>query len=94
MYRCGFHGFVSGRSSLKYSIVIGHVMEKVFEEKHPPNLFCAGTPRPEGHLHTAVLSMLGGLPEAVRDCPPTLIYRLIFSEKDIIRREVENLLKG
>jgi hypothetical protein len=94
MYRCGFHGFVSGRSSLKYSIVIGHVMEKVFEEKHPPNLFCAGTPRPEGPLHTAVLRMLGGLPEAVRDCPPTLIYRLIFSEKDIIRREVENLWKG
>ena len=94
MYRCGFHGFVSGTSSLKYSIVIGHVMEKVFEEKHPPNLFCAGTPRPEGPLHTAVFRMLGELPEAVRDCPPTLIYRLIFSGKDAIRREVENLSKG
>ncbi|MBN1662223.1 MAG: hypothetical protein JW943_01360 [Deltaproteobacteria bacterium] len=94
LYRMGFAGMVSGKSSVKYAVVIGHVQEVLFGERHPPNFLCAGTPTPTGLLHDAVRLHGGGGVRPAEESAPTLIYRLLFETPDAIRREFETLWKG
>jgi len=93
LYRCGLKGFISGRSSVRYSAVIGHVMERLFQEKHPPNLYCVISIAPRGILHRAVEVSQRKLPESLMNFEPTLFYKMIFASPKEVRDEVGALRK-
>ena len=94
LFRLGLGGWISGRSSVKYSAVVGHVLERLFGQKPPPNLLCSATVAPAGELHNAVSILKGELPEEVSQCPPGLVYRMLFEDKDKVRSELAKLLNG
>jgi hypothetical protein len=94
LFQSGFCGCVSGKSSIKYSVVMGHVLERLYERKHPPNLLCAGSAPAEGLFHEAVRDRWGKLPDAVASCRPTLVYRLICSGPERIKEEIARLWRG
>ncbi|MEA2345125.1 MAG: hypothetical protein QOF63_3294 [Thermoanaerobaculia bacterium] len=88
LFRLGIAGIVNGRGSIRYSLVLGHVMQRVFGERHPPNLLCSTAPPPSGPLIEAVFRARGGLPPALRDYEPTLIDRFLTSDASTIREEI------
>ncbi len=95
LYHCGLNGFISGPTSIKYAVVIGHVLERLFGEKHPPNLLCMYNVRlrPEEFLHRAVCAGRGELPESVMRYEPSLVCKMIFSSQDDVREEIAKLRK-
>ncbi|MEA2162986.1 MAG: hypothetical protein QOK37_1113 [Thermoanaerobaculia bacterium] len=88
LFRLGVAGIVNGRGSIRYSLVLGHVMRRLFGERHVPNLLCSSAPRPYGPLIEAVRRARGGLPDALRDYEPTLIDRLLTNDPRAIREEI------
>ena len=88
LFRLGVAGIVNGRGSIRYSLVLGHVMQRLFSERHPPNLLCSTAPPPSGPLIEAVCRARGGLPPALRDYERTLIDRFLTSDPATIREEI------
>jgi hypothetical protein len=88
LFRLGVAGIVNGRGSIRYSLVLGHVMRRLFGERHPPNLLCSTAPPPSGPLIDAVCFARGGLPPALRDYERTLIDRFLTSDAATIREEI------
>jgi hypothetical protein len=88
LFRLGVSGIVNGRGSIRYSLVLGHVMQRLFGERHVPNLLCSCAPRPSGPLIEAVCRARGGLPPALRDYEPTLIDRSLTNDPAVIRDEI------
>ncbi|HEX6099450.1 MAG TPA: hypothetical protein VF432_24260 [Thermoanaerobaculia bacterium] len=86
LFRAGVTGIVNGRGSIRYSLVLGKVMHRLFGVAHPPNLLCSCSPPPAGPFAEAVRRTLGD--EAVRGCEPTLIQRLLYDEPETIRRQI------
>jgi hypothetical protein len=87
-YRLGAAGTVSGRGSIRYSLVLGHVFARVFGEAHPPNLLCSATVPPSGPFVEAVRRAHGELPAAVRQWEPTLVARLLANDEPTVRAEI------
>lgn len=85
-FRAGVTGIVNGRGSIRYSLVLGKVMQLLFGTAHPPNLLCSCAPAPAGPFAEAVRRTVGE--EAVRGCEPTLIQRLLYDEPETIRRQI------
>lgn len=88
LFRLGIAGIVNGRGSVRYSLVLGHVMQRLFGERHVPNLLCSSAPLPYGPLIEAVRRARGGLPPALGDYEPTLIDRLLTNDLRAIREEI------
>jgi len=88
LFRLGVPGIVNGRGSIRYSLVLGHVMQRLLGERHPPNLLCSTAPPPSGPLIEAVCRARGGLPPALRDYEPTLIDRFLTNDPATIREEI------
>lgn len=88
LFRLGVAGIVNGRGSIRYSLVLGHVMQRLFGERHPPNVLCSTAPPPSGPLFEAVCRARGGLPPALRDYEPTLIDRFLTGDAAAIREEI------
>jgi hypothetical protein len=88
LFRLGVAGIVNGRGSIRYSLVLGHVMQRVFGERHPPNLLCSTAPPPSGPLIEAVCRARGGLPPALAGYEPTLIDRFLTGDPATIREEI------
>src|SRR6185436_7917243 len=88
LFRMGVSGIVNGRGSIRYSLVLGHVTQRLFGERHMPNLLCSCAPRPSGPLIEAVCRARGGLPAALRDYEPTLIDRFLTNDAAAIREEI------
>jgi hypothetical protein len=88
LFRLGVAGIVNGRGSIRYSLVLGHVMQRLFGERHPPNLLCSTAPPPSGPLVESVCHARGGLPPALRDYEPTLIDRCLTNDAATIREEI------
>jgi len=88
LFRLGVSGIVNGRGSIRYSLVLGHVMQRLFGERHPPNILCSTAPPPSGVLIEAVCRAHGGLPPSLTDYEPTLIDRCLTSDPAMIREEI------
>ncbi|HSY51640.1 MAG TPA: hypothetical protein VLC46_22750 [Thermoanaerobaculia bacterium] len=88
LFRLGVTGIVNGRGSIRYSLVLGHVMQRLVGERHVPNLLCSCAPPPSGPLIEAVCRARGGLPPALRDYEPTLIDRFLTNDAATIREEI------
>ncbi|HEY0141163.1 MAG TPA: hypothetical protein VGF48_09720 [Thermoanaerobaculia bacterium] len=84
LFRLGVTGIVNGRGSIKYSLVLARVMERLFGVAHPPNLLCSCAPPATGPFVEAVRLKFGRVP----DWEPTLIARLLCSEPSTIRKEI------
>lgn len=88
LFRLGVAGIVNGRGSIRYSLVLAHVMRRLFGERHPPNLLCSCSPRLTGPFVNAVRNAYGQLPDGLRSREPTLLSRLLSSEVETIREEI------
>ncbi len=88
LFRLGAAGIVSGRGSIRYSLVVARVMRRLFGEPHPANLLCSCAPAPSGPFVEALRSARGELPAAVRASEPALIARLLYSDAAAIRKEI------
>jgi hypothetical protein len=88
LQRLGMMGIVNGRGSVRYSLVLGRVIERLFGVRHVPNLLCSCSPALEGPFADAVRRAHHGLPESLRGCEPTLIMRMLCSSEETIRREI------
>jgi hypothetical protein len=88
LFRLGVAGIVNGRGSIRYSLVLGHVLQRVFGERHVPNLLCSTAPPPSGPLIEAVCHARGELPAALREYERTLIDRYLASDPPTIREEI------
>ena len=88
LFRLGVSGIVNGRGSIRYSLVLGHVMQRLFGERHPPNILCSTAPPPSGPLIEAVCRARGRLPPALTAYEPTLIVRFLTSDPATIRDEI------
>jgi hypothetical protein len=88
LFRLGVAGIIDGRGSIRYSLVMAHVMRRLFGDRHPPNLLCSCSPTLTGPFVDAVCSAQGKLPETLRSREPTLISRLLMSDEATIRREI------
>jgi hypothetical protein len=80
LMRLGITGLVSGRGSIRYSLVLGRVMQRLFGMPHVPNLLCSAAPPPSGPFHDAA--------PRLRAWEPTLIARLLADEPAVIREEI------
>jgi hypothetical protein len=88
LFRLGIAGIINGRGSIRYSLVLAHVMRRLFGDSHPPNLLCSCSPPLTGPFVDAVCRAQGKLPETLRAREPTLISRLLRSDEATIRREI------
>lgn len=88
LFRLGFAGIIDGRGSIRYSLVLAHVMWRLFGDRHPPNLLCSCSPPLTGPFVEAVCRAHGKLPDSLRAREPTLISRLLMSDETTIRREI------
>ena len=79
--RLGVAGMISGRGSIRYSLVLAHVMQRLFGERHVPNLLCSCSPQLTGPFVDAVCRAHDGLPELLHGREPTLIARLLYRKK-------------
>jgi hypothetical protein len=80
LMRLGITGLVSGRGSIRYSLVLGRVMQRLFGVPHVPNLLCSASPPPSGPFHEAAPALV--------TWEPTLIARLLTGEPATIREEI------
>lgn len=88
LFRLGVAGIINGRGSIRYSLVLAHVLKRVFGERHPPNLLCSCSPRLTGPFVSAVRKAYGRLPDDLRSREPTLLSRLLSSGEETIREEI------
>jgi hypothetical protein len=88
LFRLGVRGVVTGRGSIRYTLVLGRVMEALTGRALPPNLFCSGRGQPSGPLVEAVRRTRGGLPRALAGYEPTLVARLLTTDERTIREEI------
>jgi hypothetical protein len=88
LFRLGIAGIINGRGSIRYSLVLGHVMQRLFGERHAPNLLCSCSPKLSGPFVDAVCRAHGQLPDSLRSHEPTLIARLLLSDEARIREEI------
>lgn len=88
LFFCGVAGIVNGRGSIRYSLVIAHVMQRLFGEAHPPNLLCSCNATTAGPFVDAVRAATAALPEPVADWEPTLVARLLCADEHRIRQEI------
>jgi hypothetical protein len=88
LFRLGIAGIINGRGSIRYSLVLGHVMQRLFGERHAPNLLCSCSPKLSGPFVDAVCRAHGQLPGSLRSREPTLIARLLSSDEAKIREEI------
>jgi hypothetical protein len=88
LFRLGIAGLIDGRGSIRYSLVLAHVLRRLFGDRHPPNLLCSCSPPLTGPFVDAVCRAQGKLPETFRAREPTLISRLLMSDETTIRREI------
>jgi hypothetical protein len=88
LFRLGIAGIINGRGSIRYSLVLGHVMQRLFGQRHAPNLLCSCSPKLSGPFVEAVCRAHGQLPSSLRSREPTLIARLLSSEETRIRAEI------
>jgi hypothetical protein len=88
LFRLGIAGIINGRGSIRYSLVLAHVLKRLFGETHPPNLLCSCSPQLAGPFVEAVRRAHGQLPESLSAREPTLISRLLSSEEATIREEI------
>ncbi|MEA2690367.1 MAG: hypothetical protein QOD51_2974, partial [Candidatus Eremiobacteraeota bacterium] len=88
LFRLGAAGIVSGRGSIRYSLVVAHVMRRLFGEAHAPNLLCSCAPEQSGPFVEALRVARGEVPPAVRASEPALIARLLHSDPVAIRKEI------
>ena len=86
--RLGVTGIVTGRGSIRYTLVLGKVMEALFGTALPPNLLCSCRPKPSGPFIDAVRRARGGLPEPLREYEPTLVARLLTTDERALREEI------
>lgn len=84
LFRLGVTGIVNGRGSIKYSLVLARVMQRLFGVAHPPNLLCSCAPPASGPFAEAVRVKRGVMPE----WEPTLIARLLCGDPAVIRNEI------
>jgi hypothetical protein len=80
LMRLGITGLVSGRGSIRYSLVLGRVMQRLFGVAHVPNLLCSASPPPSGPFHDAA--------PRLASWEPTLIARLLCDEPATIREQI------
>lgn len=90
LFRLGIDGIINGRGSIRYSLVLAHVMKRLFGESHVPNLLCSCSARLTGAFVDAVRLAHGRLPDSLRGREPTLIPRLLSSEVTMIRKEISD----
>jgi hypothetical protein len=88
LFRLGIAGIINGRGSIRYSLVLAHVMKRLFGESHVPNLLCSCSAKLSGPFVDAVCRAHGRLPDSLRAREPTLIPRLLSSEVTMIRKEI------
>jgi hypothetical protein len=88
LFRLGIAGIINGRGSIRYSLVLGHVMQRLFGQRHAPNLLCSCSPKLSGPFVEAVRRAHGQFPDSLRSREPTLIARLLSSEESMIRAEI------
>lgn len=86
LFRLGVTGIVNGRGSIRYSLVLARVMQRLFGVLHPPNLLCSCSPEASGPLADAVRRTHGA--DALRGYEPTLLLRLLTDEPATVRREI------
>jgi hypothetical protein len=86
LFRLGVTGIVNGRGSIRYSLVLGRVMQRLFGVPHPPNLLCSCAPAASGPIADAARVTHGA--DALRGYEPTLLLRLLTDEPATIRREI------
>ena len=79
LFRLGVTGIVNGRGSIRYSLVLARVLQRLFGMAHPPNLLCSCAPPPSGPFAEAARQTKG---------EPTLIARLLTTDPATIRREI------
>jgi hypothetical protein len=94
LFRLGIAGIINGRGSIRYSLVLGHVMQRLFGESHAPNLLCSCSPKLAGPFVEAVCRAHGRLPDSLRSREPTLISRLLSSDEPRIREEISASWRG
>lgn len=83
LFRAGVGGVLNGRGAIRYTLVVAHVLERMFGMAHPPNFLCAGAyggPDPFAEARAAA-----GVPPA--DVEPTLLSRLLASDPATVRAE-------
>ena len=88
LFRLGVSGIVSGRGSIRYSLVVAHVMRRLFGAPHPPNLLRSCAPAQSGPFVDALRAERGDVPAAVRATEPALIARLLHAPPEQIREEI------
>jgi hypothetical protein len=88
LMRLGITGIINGRGSVRYSLIVGRVMRRLFGESHVPNLLCSCAPPDSGPFADAVRRVHHRLPAGMRRSEPTLIARLLYCEESTIRREI------
>ena len=80
LMRLGITGLISGRGSIRYSLVLGRVMQRLFGVPHVPNLLCSTNAPPSGPFHEAAPQLTSW--------EPTLIARLLADEPSTIREQI------
>lgn len=88
LFRLGVEGIVNGRGSIRYSLVLAHVLERTLGGDHPPNLLCSCSPPAGGPFTEAARICRGTLPASLAELEPTLIPRLLSADGEVIRREI------
>jgi hypothetical protein len=82
-FRAGVGGVLNGKGAIRYTLVVAHVLERLFGVPHPPNFLCAGPyrgPDPFADARAAA----GTTPAEVE---PTLLARLLAAGPDAVRAE-------
>lgn len=90
LFRLGIAGIINGRGSIRYSLVLAHVMKRLFGDSHVPNLLCSCSVMLTGPFVDAVCRAHGRLPDSLQGREPTLIPRLLSSEVTMIRKEISD----
>jgi hypothetical protein len=88
LFRLGVSGIINGRGSIRYSLVLAHVLKRLFGESHVPNLLCSCSPKLAGPFVDAVRLAHGQLPASMHAREPTLISRLLSTDEAVIREEI------
>lgn len=83
LVRAGVGGVLNGKGAIRYTLVVAHVLERMFGMAHPPNFLCAGPYRGADPFADA-RAAAGASPAEVE---PTLLARLLASDPATVREE-------
>jgi len=84
LFRAGAGGLLSGRGSIRYSLVVADVVKRLFGLPHPPDFLCAGALSVEDPFSAARVAR--GEPPAGLE--PTLLSRLLAVGTSTVRTEI------